>query len=68
MDTDARKLLELLGPAIERAEKFGAQQHALLLRQEESAKAFSTQIADTTNMAEQEHKLETSWQHSVQQR
>ena len=56
MDADARKLLELLGPAVERAEQVGVQQQQLLLRQEESAEAFSTQIAETTLEAEQERE------------
>jgi len=56
MDADARTLLELLGPAVERAEQVGVQQQALLLRQEESAEAFSTQIAETTLEAEQERE------------
>eukprot|EP00966_Prymnesium_polylepis_P137793 3184712-Prymnesium_polylepis.1 len=56
MDADARKLLELLGSAVERAEQVGVQQQALLLRQEESAEAFSTQIAEMTLEAEQERE------------
>ena len=56
MDADARKLLELLRPAVERAEEIGVQQQALLLRQEESAEEFSTQIAAMTHAAEQERE------------
>jgi len=56
MDADARKLLELLRPAVERAEDLGVQQQALLLRQEESAVEFSTQIAAMTRAAEQERE------------
>ena len=54
MDADARRILELLEPAIERAEQVDAQQRALLQRQEESAEAFSAQIADIQQAAEGE--------------
>ena len=52
MDADARRILELLGPAVERAEQVGAQQEALLQRQEASAQELASQIADMTQAAE----------------
>ena len=55
MDADARALLELLKPAVERAEQVEARQQALLQRQAESAEAFTTQIDETTQAAEAEH-------------
>ena len=54
MDADSRALIELLGPAIERAEQVGATAEALLKRQEESAKEFSTQLQETTRLSEEE--------------
>ena len=54
MDADARRILELLGSAVERAEQVGVQQNVLLQRQEESTEAFSLQIAEATRAAEDE--------------
>ena len=54
MDADARALLELLKPAVERAEQVEARQQALLQRQAESAEAFTAQINETTLAAEAE--------------
>ena len=52
MDADTRTVLELLGPAVERAAQhrtgwpvLGAQQEALMQSQEASAQKFSSQIA-----------------------
>eukprot|EP00966_Prymnesium_polylepis_P072982 1694782-Prymnesium_polylepis.2 len=56
MDADARKLLELLAPAVERAEHVGAQQQVLLQRQEESSQAFAAQISEVTREAEAERE------------
>jgi uncharacterized protein YjbI with pentapeptide repeats len=54
MDEDARRLLELLRPAVERAEQIGQQQQSLLQRHEESAQAFADQIGRMTEAAETE--------------
>ena len=54
MDADARRILELLGPAVERAERVEVQQEALLQRQEASAQELASQIADMTQAAEDE--------------
>ena len=54
MDADARALLELLKPAVERAEQVEARQEALLQKQAESAAAFTAQIDEATRAAEAE--------------
>ena len=54
MDEDARRLLELLRPAVERAEQIGQQQQALLQRHEESAQAFAEHIGKIKEAAETE--------------
>ena len=54
MDEDARRLLELLRPAVERAEQIGQQQQALLQRHEESAQAFADHIGKIKEAAETE--------------
>ena len=51
MDADARALLELLKPAVDRAEQIESRQQALLQRQTESAEAFTAQIDETTRAA-----------------
>ena len=54
MDEDARRFLELLRPALERAEQIGQQQQALLERNEKSAQAIADQIAKVKEAAETE--------------
>jgi colicin import membrane protein len=54
MDEDACRLLELLRPAVERAEQIGQQQQALLERHQESAKAFADQFDKIKEAAETE--------------
>ena len=54
MDAEARALLDLLKPAVERAEQVEARQQALLRRQAESAEEFTTQINEATQAAEAE--------------
>eukprot|EP00327_Prymnesium_parvum_P026682 CAMPEP_0113287086 /NCGR_PEP_ID=MMETSP0008_2-20120614/31502_1 /TAXON_ID=97485 /ORGANISM="Prymnesium parvum" /LENGTH=88 /DNA_ID=CAMNT_0000138257 /DNA_START=74 /DNA_END=336 /DNA_ORIENTATION=+ /assembly_acc=CAM_ASM_000153 len=54
MNTEARQLLELLRPAVARAEQIQAQHQQLLHYQEVSAEDFSTQIAEATRAAAQE--------------
>ena len=54
MDADARALLELLKPAVDRAEQIEARQQTLLQRQVESAEAFTAQLNETTLAAEAE--------------
>jgi len=54
MDEDARRVLELLQPAVARAEQIGEQQQALLARHEEAAQVFSSQLGELTEAAETE--------------
>jgi chemotaxis protein histidine kinase CheA len=58
MDEDARRLLELLRPAVERAEQIGQQQQALLQRHEESAQAFAEHIGKIKEAAEKAAETE----------
>ena len=54
MDADARRILELLETAVERAEGVSGHQEGLLERQEEAARAFAEQLQESTQAAEDE--------------
>jgi DNA repair exonuclease SbcCD ATPase subunit len=75
MEKDARDLLELLAPAVERAERVEAQHKALLERHEDSAEAFADKVNKAVRDSERErsrleaadkqHKEETQKQVAV---